>query len=107
MTEPLTHNDGTTDLQVKNTAAMSCPKMDSFFVCLFVVVAVVVKSVACLLTAARRDGNFHGSGMSHATTASQKPSFGTLWKVGDAMIGRGNAGWTKSKGRHPCPRQNC
>ena len=30
---------------------------------------------------------------------------GTL-KVGDAMFGRGNAGWTTSKSGHPCPRQN-
>ena len=50
-----------------------------------------------------RDGNLHGSGMSHATTASQKPSFRAPWRVDDAVVGRGNAGWTTSKSG----RQNC
>ena len=54
-----------------------------------------------------RDGNFHGSGMSHATTASPKPSFRATCRVGDAMVGRGNAGWTTSKSGHPCPCQIC
>ena len=54
-----------------------------------------------------RDGNLHGSGMSHATTASPKPSFRAPWRVGDAVVGRGNAGWTTSKSGHPCPCQNC
>ena len=49
-----------------------------------------------------RDGNLHGSGMSHATRASPKPSFRAPWKVGDAMVGSGNAGWTTSKSGHPC-----
>ena len=48
-----------------------------------------------------RDGNLHGSGMSHATTASPKPFFRTPWKVGDAVVGRGNAGWTKLKNNIP------
>ena len=44
-----------------------------------------------------RDGNLHGSDMSHAMTASPKPSFRTPWRVGDAVVSRGNAGWTTSK----------
>ena len=52
------------------------------------------------------DGNLHGSGMSHATTASPKPSFRAPWKVGDAVIDRGNAGWT-SKSAYSCPCQSC
>ena len=39
-----------------------------------------------------RGGSFHGSGMAHATTASPKPSFTAPWRVGDAVVGRGNAG---------------
>ena len=54
-----------------------------------------------------RDGNLHGSGMSHATTASPKSSFWTLWRVGDAVVGRRNAGWTTSKSGHPWPCENC
>ena len=54
-----------------------------------------------------RDGNLHGSGMSDATTASPKPSFRAPWKVGDGVVGRGNAGWTTSKSEHPCSHQNC
>ena len=53
-----------------------------------------------------RDGNLHGSGMSHATTASPKPFFRATWRVGDAVVGRGNAAWTTSKSGHPCPCQN-
>ena len=53
------------------------------------------------------DGNLHGSGMSHATTTSSKPSFRAPSGVGDAVVGRGNAGWTTSKSGHPCPCQNC
>ena len=41
-----------------------------------------------------RDGNLHSSGMSHSTTASPKPSFKAPWRVGDSVVGRGNAGWT-------------
>ena len=55
-----------------------------------------------------REGNLHGSGMSHATTASPKPSFRAPWRVGNAVVGRGNAGWTTSKSEHSCcPCQNC
>ena len=54
-----------------------------------------------------RNGNLHGSGMLHTTTASLKPYFRTLWMVGDAVVGRGNAEWTTPKSGHPCPCQNC
>ena len=54
-----------------------------------------------------RDGNLHGSGMSHATTTSPKPSFRAPWSVGDAVASTGNAGWTTSKSEHLCPWQNC
>ena len=54
-----------------------------------------------------RDGNFHGSGILHTMTASPKPSFRAPWRGGDAVVGSGNAGWTTSKGGHPCPCQNC
>ena len=54
-----------------------------------------------------RDRNLHGSGMSHATTVSPKPLFRAPWRVGNAMVGRGNAGWTTWKSGHPCPCQNC
>ena len=54
-----------------------------------------------------RDGNLHGSGMSHATTASPKSSFRAPWRMCDAVVSRGNAGWTTSKSGHSCPCQNC
>ena len=54
-----------------------------------------------------RDGHFHGSGMSHATTASPEPPFKALWRVGGAMVSRENVGWTTSKSGHPCPCQKC
>ena len=44
---------------------------------------------------------------SHAMTASQKPSFRASWRVGDAVVGRGNAGWTTSKSGRHCQCQNC
>ena len=44
-----------------------------------------------------RDGNWHGSGMSHATTACPKPSFRAPWRVEDAVVGRGNARRTLSR----------
>ena len=53
-----------------------------------------------------RDGNLHGSGMLHATTASPKPSFRAPWRVVDAMLGRGNAEWMTSKSGHSWPCQN-
>ena len=52
-----------------------------------------------LLWQLSRDGNLHGPGMSHATTASPKPSFGTSWRVGDALIHR-NLFWPLSKDGH-------
>ena len=45
--------------------------------------------------------------MSHTMTAFPKPSFRTPWRVGDGVIGKGNAGWTTTKSRYICPRQNC
>ena len=45
-----------------------------------------------LATVKRR--NLHGSGMSHATKASPKPSFRAPWRVGDAVADKGNAGRT-------------
>ena len=41
------------------------------------------------------------------TTASPKPSFRAPRQVGNAVVGRGNAGWTTSKSGHPCLCQNC
>ena len=35
-----------------------------------------------------------------------KPSFRVPWKVGDTVVGRGNAGLTLKSG-HSCPCQNC
>ena len=32
---------------------------------------------------------------------------GTLWRAGDAVVGRGKAGYTSSKSGRPCPRQSC
>ena len=43
----------------------------------------------------------------HATTASPKPPLRAPCRVGDAVVGRGNAGWTTPKSGHPCPRQKC
>ena len=54
-----------------------------------------------------RDRNLRGLGMSHATTASTKPSVRAPWRVGDTKVSRGNAGWKASKTEHPCPCQNC
>ena len=41
------------------------------------------------------------------TTACPKPPFRAPWRVGEAVAGRENAGWTTSKNGHPCPCQNC
>ena len=60
-----------------------------------------------LLFQLSRDGNVHGSGMSHTTTASPKISLRAPWKFGNAVVGRGNAGWTTSKSGHSCLCQNC
>ena len=54
-----------------------------------------------------RDGNLHGSGMSHASTASLKPSIWAPWSVGDAVVDSENAKWTTSESGHICPCQNC
>ena len=45
----------------------------------------------------------------HATRRDSfsKPSFEASWKVGDAVVGRRNAGWPTPKSRHSCPCQNC
>ena len=45
-----------------------------------------------LSTTQDKTGNWHGSGMSRATTASPKPSFRASWGAEDAVVGRGNAG---------------
>ena len=58
------------------------------------------------LLASQRDPNLHGSGTSHDTTASRKSSFKAPWRVGDAVVGRGNGGWTTPKSGHPCTCQN-
>ena len=42
-----------------------------------------------------REGNPHSLGMSQPTAASPEPSFSTPWRVGDAMVSRGSAGWTR------------
>ena len=60
-----------------------------------------------LLWQLSRDRYLHGSSMSNATTASPKSSFRAPWRVGDAVVGTGNAGWTMSSSGHPCPYQNC
>ena len=39
-------------------------------------------------------------------TASPRTSFRAPCRVGDTVVGRGNAGWTTSKSGHPCPCQN-
>ena len=43
----------------------------------------------------------------HAMTASPKPSFRAPWRVGNAVVSRGNAGWTTAKSGHLCLCQNC
>ena len=35
--------------------------------------------------------------MSRTMTASPKPSFRPPWRVGDVVVGRGNAGWSMSE----------
>ena len=46
------------------------------------------------------DGNLHVLGMLHAMTTSPRPSIRAPWRLGNAMVGRGNAGWTTSKSGH-------
>ena len=53
------------------------------------------------------DGNSHGSGMSQAIKTSPKLSFTAPGGLGNAVVGRGSAGWTTSKSGHPCPCQSC
>ena len=50
------------------------------------------------------DGSLHGS---HSTTASPKPSSRAPWRLDDAVVSRGSAGWTTWKSGHSCPCQNC
>ena len=63
----------------------------------------IVKTVKRWRLAWFRHVTCHGSGMSHATTVCPKPSSGTSWRMDDAMVSRGNAGWTTSKRAYPCP----
>ena len=53
-----------------------------------------------------QETEMHGSDMSHATTASPKPSFRAPWRAGDVVAGRGDDGWTTLKSWHLCPCQN-
>ena len=52
------------------------------------------------------ESHLHGLDMSHAMTGSQKTSIRAPWRVGNVVVGRGNAGWTTSKSGHPCVFQN-
>ena len=45
-------------------------------------------------------------GMERLSTAFPKRPFRVHWRVGDAMVSRGNAGWTASKSGHPYLCQN-
>ena len=45
--------------------------------------------------------------VTHHDSLKKKPSFRAPWRVGDAAVGSGNAGRTKSKSGHLCPCQNC
>ena len=54
-----------------------------------------------------RDGNSHGEGMSHATTASPKPSFKALWKLGDPWSAEEMLDEQYQRMNIPCPCQNC
>ena len=47
-----------------------------------------------------RDRNWHGLGVSCAIIAYPKPSIRAPWRVGDAVVSRGNAGWRTSKHGH-------
>ena len=81
-----------TSWRMSNTSATSSPRVNGQY----------IKQLS-------RDGSLHGSGISHATTASPKPSLRATWRIGDAVISRGkfNAGWTTSKSGRHCPCQNC
>ena len=54
-----------------------------------------------------RDGNLQSVYMPCDTTTFPKPPFRAPWRMGDAVVGRGNAGGTTSKSGHICPYQNC
>ena len=43
----------------------------------------------------------------HSTTASPKPSFRATWRVGNAVVGRGDAGRISSNSADPSPCQSC
>ena len=51
--------------------------------------------------------NLRGSGMSHTTTASPKPSFRAPCRAVDALVGRRSFRWTTSNSIHPCLYLNC
>ena len=44
--------------------------------------------------------------MSNDSLSENHPS-GQTYRVGEARVSRGNAGWMMSKSEHPCPCQNC
>ena len=69
-------------------------------------ISFLVGSQEPLLTTVKRR-KLHGLGMLDAKTASPKPFFRAPWRASDAVVGRGNAGWTTSKSGHICPCQNC
>ena len=50
--------------------------------------------------------NSPGSGMSRSMTASPESSSRAPWRVGDAVVGRGNAGRTTSKSGRPWRYKN-
>ena len=54
-----------------------------------------------------RDGNSYGLG--HATRHDSlfRPPFKAPWRLDEAVVGRGNTGWTTSKSGHLCLCQNC
>ena len=70
--------------------------MDWLCVCVIDVSAVAVWQIQDIL--------WH---FGHATTASPTPSFRAPGRVDDALVSRGNAGWTTSKSGHTCPCQIC
>ena len=53
-----------------------------------------------------RDGNLHGSGVTHATTASSKTTLQSTLEGGRRRDRRRKSGWTTSKSGHICPCQN-
>ena len=94
------------------------PKLATSATALMLVTSIVEKvaTIICLhflvgpqepLLATVKRRKLRGSGMSHATTAPPKPSFRASWRVGDAAVDRGNAGWTTSRSGHPCPCHDC